>query len=92
MSFAYDALPIVRSLSEIREIDENGIKGKLTAIYCTGKRDKDLFLRLLFIEYQKELAKYKRSFSVSNVAHEIHQGQDITILRIYRSQEVKPCS
>ena len=92
MSFAYDVLPIIRSLSEIREIDENGIKGKLTAIYCTGKRDKDLFLRLLSIEYQKEFANYKRSFSVSNVAYETHQGQDITILRIYRSQEVKPCS
>ena len=92
MSFAYDVLPIIRSLSEIRETDENGIKGKLTAIYCTGKRDKDLFLRLLFVEYQKEFANYKRSFSVSNVAYETHQGQDITILRIYRSQEVKPCS
>ena len=92
MTFAYDALPIVRSLSEIREIDENGIKGKLKAIYCTGKRDKDLFFQLLSIEYQKEFAKYKRSFSVSDVAYETHQGQDITILRIYRSQEVKPCS
>ena len=92
MTFAYDALPIVRSLSEIRETDENGIKGKLTAIYCTGKRDKDLFFQLLSIEYEKEFANYKRFFSASNVAHETHQGQDITILRIYRNQEVKPCS
>lgn len=82
MTFAYDVLPIVRSLSEIRETDENGVKGDLKSIYCVGKRDKELFFRLLWLEYGDELAKYKRSFSVADVQHESHEGQTITILRV----------
>lgn len=82
MTFAYDVLPIVRSLSEIRETDENGVKDDLKSIYCLGKRDKELFFRLLWIEYGNELAEYKRSFSVVDVAHEVHEGQTITILRV----------
>lgn len=82
MTFAYEVLPIVRSLSEIRETDENGVKGDLKSIYCVGKRDKELFFRLLWLEYGNELAEYKRSFSVADVAHEIHEGQTITILRV----------
>ena len=81
MSFAYDVLPIVRSLSEIRETDENGVKGDLKSIYCVGKRNKDLFFRLVWLEYGDELAKYK-PFSVTDVAHEIQEGQTITILRV----------
>lgn len=86
MTFAYEVLPIVRSLSEIRTTDENGIKGDLEAIYCMGKRDKELFFRLLWIEYGPELTEYKQSFSVHDVGYELHQGQNITILR------VKPCN
>lgn len=82
MTFAYEVLPIVRSLSEIRETDENGVKGDLKSIYCVGKRDRELFFRLLWLEYGDELADYKRSFSVSDVAHEVHEGQTITILRV----------
>lgn len=82
MTFAYEVLPIVRSLSEAREIDKSGVKGDLTAIYCTGKRNRELFFRLLWIEYGNELAEYKRSFSVADVVYETHQGQDITILRV----------
>lgn len=82
MTFAYDVLPIVRSLSEIRETDENGVKGDLKSIYCVGKRDKELFFRLLWLEYANELAKYKRSFSVADIEHESHEGQTITILRV----------
>ena len=86
MTFAYEVLPIVRSLSEIRKTDENGIKEDLEAIYCMGKRNEDLFFRLVWIEYGDELTQHDRSFSFKDVAHEIHQGQNITILRI------KPCS
>ena len=82
MTFAYDVLPIVRSLSEIRETDENGVKGDLKSIYCVGKRDKDLFFRLLWIEYGDELSEYKRSFSVADVEHETYEKQTITILRV----------
>lgn len=82
MTFAYDVLPILRSLLEIREADENGLKGNLKSIYCTGKREKELFFRLLWLEYGNELANYKRSFSVADVAHEVHEGQTITILRV----------
>ena len=82
MTFPYEVSPIIRSLSEIRETDENGVKGDLKSIYCVGKRDKELFFRLLWLEYANELAKYKRSFSVTDVAHEVHEGQPITILRV----------
>lgn len=82
MTFAYEVLPIVRSLSEIRETDKNGVKGDLKSIYCLGKRNKDLFFRLLWLEYGNELAEYKRSFSVADVEHESYEGQTITILRV----------
>ena len=82
MSFPYEVRPIVRSLSEIRETDENGVKSDLKSIYCVGKRDKDLFFRLLWLEYGNELAEYKRSFSVADVEHESYEGQTITILRV----------
>ena len=82
MTFAYDVLPIVRSLSEIRETDENGVKGDLKSIYCVGKRDKELFFRLLWLEYANEFAKYKRSFSVADIEHKSYEGQTITILRV----------
>ena len=82
MSFAYDVLPIVRSLSEAREVDENNVFGDLKLIYCLGKRDKELFFRLLWLEYGNELAKYKRSFSVADIEHKSYEGQTITILRV----------
>jgi hypothetical protein len=82
MSFAYDVLPIVRSLSEAREVDENNVFGDLKSIYCLGKRDKELFFRLLWLEYGNELAEYKRSFSVADVEYETYEGQTITILRV----------
>ena len=82
MTFAYDVLPIVRSLSEAREVDENNVFGDLKSIYCVGKRNKELFFRLVFLEYGNELAEYKRSFSVADVAHETHEGETITILRV----------
>ena len=83
MSLPYDALPIVRSLLEIREIDpKTGVKGDLQAIYCTGKRDRELFFRFMWIEYSDELAKYNCSFSVSDVVYEIHQKETFTILRL----------
>ena len=81
ISFPYEISPIIRSLSEIRETDENGVKGDLKSIYCIGKRNKELFFRLVFLEYGDELSEYKRSFSVADVAHETHEGQTITILR-----------
>lgn len=82
ISFPYEISPIIRSLSEIRETDENGVKGDLKSIYCIGKRNKDLFFRLVFLEYGDELSEYKRSFSVTDVAHETHEGETITILRV----------
>ena len=82
MTFPYEVSPIIRSLSEIRETDENGVKGDLKSIYCVGKRDKELFFRLLWIEYGDELSEYKRSFFVTDVQHESHEGQTITILRV----------
>ena len=82
ISFPYEISSIIRSLSEAREVDENNVFGDLKSIYCIGKRNKDLFFRLLWLEYGNELAKYKRSFSVTDVAHETHEGQTITILRV----------
>lgn len=82
ISFPYEVSPIIRSLSEAREIHKNNRFGKLKSIYCVGKRDKELFFRILWLEYGNELAKYKRSFSVADVAHEVHEGQPITILRV----------
>ena len=82
MTFAYEVLPIVRSLSEAREVTENNVFGDLKSIYCVGKRNKELFFRLLWLEYGDELAEYKRSFSVADVAHETHEGETITILRV----------
>lgn len=82
MTFAYEALPIARSLSEAREIDKNNRFGKLKSIYCLGKRDKELFFRILLLEYGNELAKYNRSFFVTDVEHESYEGQTITILRV----------
>ena len=81
MTFPYEVSPIIRSLSEIRETDENGVKGDLKSIYCVGKRDKELFFRLLWIEYGDELSEYK-PFFVTDVQHESHEGQTITILRV----------
>lgn len=83
MTFAYEVLPIVRSLSEIRKINpRTGVKGDLQAIYCIGKQNRELFFRLLWIEYGYELSKYKQLFSVADVVHEVHQGQTFTILRV----------
>ena len=83
MTFAYDVLPIVRSLSEIREIDpKTGVKSDLQAIYCTGKQEKNLFFQIVCAEYGDELAKYNCSFLPSDVVHETHQKKNFTILRI----------
>lgn len=82
MSFPYEVRPIVRSLSEAREVDENNVFGDLKSIYCLGKRDKELFFRILLLEYGNELAKYNRSFFVTDVQHETYEGQTITILRV----------
>lgn len=83
MTFAYDVLRILRSLSEIREIDpKTGVKGDLQAIYCPGKRNKELFFRLMWLEYGDELAKYDCSLSVSDVVYETHQKENFTILRL----------
>ena len=82
ISFPYEINPIIRSLSEAREVDENNVFGDLTSIYCMGKRNKELFFRVLWFEYGNELAKYKRSFSVADVEHESYEGQTITILRV----------
>lgn len=82
ISFPYEVSPIIRSLSEAREVDKNNVFGDLKSIYCIGKRNKELFFRLVFLEYGNELAKYKRSFSVADVVHETHEGETITILRV----------
>jgi hypothetical protein len=82
ISFPYEINLIIRSLSEAREVDENNVFGDLTSIYCLGKRNKELFFRLVWREYGNELAKYKRSFSVADVEHESYEGQNITILRV----------
>ena len=82
ISFPYEVSPIIRSLSEAREVDENNVFGDLKSIYCLGKRDKELFFRILLLEYGNELAEYKRSFSVADVEYESYEGQTITILRV----------
>jgi len=82
MTFAYEVLPIVRSLSEAREVDKNNVFGDLKSIYCLGKRNKELFFRLVWLEYGNELATYERSFSVFDIEHESYEGQTITILRV----------
>jgi hypothetical protein len=73
---------ITRTMTEKREIDENGIYGDLKAVYCPGLHDKELFFRIFAQEYGQEICELQRAYGIEDVEWVLKNSQFFTEIKL----------